>query len=149
MVEIFDDDIALSNDISIEKYKKILQENIKLKEENSDLKNRLKNIKKTLKTFNLNGCSNCYNDQEAHVVKDLSHRFNNAEASSGRVTYRELSTWLSKGNGEIKIGDSISNSFVYRKDLESKPVSRNIHVRRIGEMNWYIPTEDFINGTKS
>mgnify|MGYP003304434203 CR=1 FL=1 len=55
------------------------------------------------------------------------------------ITYRELSQWLARGNGEVKVGISISTSFSYNFGDDEKFVSGNIFVRSWSENFWRVP----------
>lgn len=60
------------------------------------------------------------------------------------MTYKELSRWLSLGNGEALINGYVTNSICYKQEEENNFVSVNIKIRK-WTGNWEDPFID--NGT--
>lgn len=68
------------------------------------------------------------------------------ELNSLRMTNRQLSMWLAKGNGE-RSGDRLINSYqhhAYDKNEANKFVANNILVRKWGSEEWIEPTTDLL-----
>lgn len=81
-------------------------------------------------------CHHC--DKLTYIVNKYSY-----EKYKRRMTNRELSEWLAKGNGEMKnVGYLIntSASYWYQDGAENKNVDNNILIRDFGSDEWRVPT---------
>lgn len=84
------------------------------------------------------GCVLCYCcGKLGYIIKKYSH-----EKYTRRMTNRELSEWLAKGNGEMKNLYSIINTHTchcYANDAENKNVDYYILIRDFGSDEWREP----------
>ena len=84
-------------------------------------------------------CKNtkCYKcDKLLNFVKNIEFK------STRRMTNRELSEWLAKGNGEVKNLGCIINtsiSYCYKDDTENEIVDGGIFIRDFGSDEWRQP----------
>ena len=79
-----------------------------------------------------NSCFNCKPLQD--FIKNIKF--------TRRMTNRELSEWLAKGNGEVKnLGYTIniSTSYFYKNNTENENVDDNICIRDFGSDEWREP----------
>lgn len=60
------------------------------------------------------------------------------------VTYRELSRWLAKGNGEVKNANTICPNWNYFDDQENCIVKNSLSVRKWDETEWHKPTREYL-----
>lgn len=69
------------------------------------------------------------------------------ETEEDLCTQRELSYWLTKGNGEYKFvnDDVASTSYTYNVEYEDSPVQEfTYEVRRWGDKKWHTPTREYM-----
>lgn len=55
------------------------------------------------------------------------------------LTNGELAKWLAKGNGELKIGQSIQTSYTYYSLEENSPIQDDKLIRPWGKRCWSVP----------
>lgn len=60
------------------------------------------------------------------------------------VTYRELSRWLAKGNGEVKNAGTICQNWNYWYGQENCIVRDSLYVRKWDDTEWHKPTREYL-----
>lgn len=60
------------------------------------------------------------------------------------VTYRELSNWLAKGNGEIMWSNVVYTGWRYINDDENKAIKESLSVRKWEDTEWHNPTMEYL-----
>lgn len=73
-----------------------------------------------------------------------------AEIPKARATYRQVSAWLARGNGEITMGDTSGSkpvfcktSLFYDTAKSNDPCGDEVRVRKLGEDDWHEPTLEY------
>lgn len=78
-------------------------------------------------------------DDETPDWTKQKHRI---KPKGARMTYRQLSEWLAKGNGQVA-SDSliyVSGTYCYNTEYDDKEVLENYRIRRWGSGIWLEPT---------
>ena len=60
------------------------------------------------------------------------------------VTYRELSRWLSEGNGEVMWSTTICSNWNYSNDDENEALDESFTVRKWEDTEWHKPTREYL-----
>lgn len=66
------------------------------------------------------------------------------EESSKMATIIQLSEWVSKGYGIMKLAGRITNYVSFCEDDEHSPVSDVTFVRKWGDTEWHKPTREYL-----
>lgn len=73
---------------------------------------------------------------------DLDFEYRIEPVESKRMTYRQLSEWLTKGNGELRFLDEVRTYWGYTSAIEKDELQEAYKIRRWGSDEWIEPTED-------
>ena len=60
------------------------------------------------------------------------------------VTYRELSRWLSEGNGEVMWSTTVCSNWNYSLDDENEALDESFTVRKWDDTEWHKPTREYL-----
>ena len=60
------------------------------------------------------------------------------------VTNRELASWITKGNGEVKADDVVYSNWNYYNDQENNPIKDSLLVRKWDDTEWHKPTREYL-----
>lgn len=63
------------------------------------------------------------------------------------ATFRELSKWLAKGNGELRFGDTSTTCYpylTYQRNNANTFVGSDYKVRRWDDTEWHKPTREYL-----
>ena len=63
---------------------------------------------------------------------------------SKSVTYRELSRWLSEGNGEVMWSTTVCSNWNYSNDDENEALDESFTVRKWDDTEWHKPTREYL-----
>ena len=59
------------------------------------------------------------------------------------VTCRELTSWLAKGNGEVKDNDVVYSNWYYYNYQENNSIKDSLLVRKWDDTEWHKPTREY------
>ena len=60
------------------------------------------------------------------------------------VTFRELASWLAKGNGEVMWANNVLSNWNYSTDEENKALDKSLSVRKWDDTEWHKPTREYL-----
>ena len=88
-------------------------------------------------------------NRESHrVITEYATWKHCAEIPEAKLaTFRELSKWLAKGNGELRFGDTSTTCYpylTYQRNNANTFVGSDYRVRKWDETEWHKPTREYL-----
>lgn len=98
-------------------------------------------------TLQIQTDKNTWEDTEGECDFTIESQYLRVKPLPARITCRELSMWLSSGQGECKADwdTTCQAQYLYREHDADLPVPNGITVRKWHDDVWHIPTKEYID----
>lgn len=98
-------------------------------------------------TLQIQTDKNTWEDIEGECDFTIESQYLRVKPLPARITCRELSMWLSSGQGECKADwdTTCQAQYLYREHDADLPVPNGITVRKWHDDVWHIPTKEYID----